>query len=61
MNRGQLKGYKKTEVNANAMIPGLFNESPLRSKVIPEAIKSALRKRLLEEGLSTEEYKLRLK
>ena len=30
MNRGELHGYKAAAPQPNAMVPGIFNESPLR-------------------------------
>lgn len=31
LNRGELKGFKASEARPNAMIPGIFSESPLRN------------------------------
>ena len=37
LNKGELKDFKTNGVGTtvNAMIPGIFNESPLRHKVVP--------------------------
>ena len=37
LNKGELKDFKTNGggVQVNAMIPGIFNESPLRHKVVP--------------------------
>jgi len=32
MNRGELDGFKTKEARQNAMVPGIFNESPLRKR-----------------------------
>ena len=29
-NKGQIKNFKNDDVNAGGMVPGIFNESPLR-------------------------------
>ena len=33
INRGELKGYKDTQIIQGAMIPGIFGQSPLRNTV----------------------------
>ena len=37
LNRGELNNYKTNQggIQVNAMIPGIFNESPLRQHVVP--------------------------
>ena len=30
LNKDELKGFKKNQIRPTAMIPGIFNESPLR-------------------------------
>ena len=33
LNKEELKGFKKNQIRPNAMIPGIFSESPLRKNV----------------------------
>ena len=35
LNRGDLKGFKASKTSLNAMVPGLFSESPLRGVSVP--------------------------
>ena len=39
------------------MIPGLFNESPLRNAVIPAAIRKAILKKHIEKNSSVKEIR----
>ena len=32
INRGELVGYKASEVKVSSMVPGIFNESPMRNR-----------------------------
>ena len=34
LNKEELKGFKKNQIRPTAMIPGIFNESPLRGNVV---------------------------
>lgn len=54
LNRDQLKDFKIVEARPQAMIPGLFNESPLRNAVIPAAIRRAIMKKHLNNSSVTE-------
>lgn len=40
LNKDELKGYKTNQVRPTAMIPGIFNESPLRKNAVPQSKKS---------------------
>ena len=42
VNRVDLEGYKDQDARPAAMVPGLFNESPLRNVIIPAEIRQAL-------------------
>ena len=50
LNREQLKDFKNVQTAPQAMIPGLFNESPLRNAVIPPAIRKAIMKKHLHNS-----------
>ena len=50
VNRGDLDGYKGSEARPAAMVPGLFNESPLRNVLIPNEIRQALMEKYRSAG-----------
>ena len=50
LNREQLRDFKTIQAAPQAMIPGLFNESPLRNAVIPPAIRKAIMKKHLHNS-----------
>ena len=57
LNRGQLKDFKVAEIRPNAMIPGIFNESPLRNSVIPPMVRQAIHERHRANGTSLEDLR----
>ena len=45
LNRADLQGFKASETSLNAMVPGLFSESPLRNaNSVPRNGRTALTK-----------------
>ena len=57
LNKDQLRNFKQDQAHPQAMIPGLFNESPLRNAVIPAAIRKAILKKHIERNSSVKEIR----